>query len=118
MPDTLTIPERVAAGAAWLDKNEPSWADRIDLDELYMNRCSDCVLGQVFGDYWDAPLLPLSPRSSEAMDEYDNRAAALGFQFATELRESASPSGRRADYDALAAEWRRVIEARRSGVSE
>lgn len=113
----LTIPERVAAGVAWLDEKEPGWVDRIDLDELYMNRCSDCVLEQIFGDYWDAPLLPLSPRSSEAMDEYDDRAAALGFQFAAELRKFGSLNGRRADYEALAAEWRRVIEGRRSGVS-
>jgi len=43
----LTDQERVAAGAAWLDKTRPSWVDEIDLDRLDLAVACQCVLGQI-----------------------------------------------------------------------
>ncbi|MEV4575901.1 hypothetical protein AB0K16_21915 [Nonomuraea jabiensis] len=43
--------ERVAAGAALLDKKTPGWYQDIDLGILDLYSTDDCILGQVFGDY-------------------------------------------------------------------
>lgn len=42
---------RVAAGAALLDQVEPDWYRRIALDELGMETCDRCILGQLHGDF-------------------------------------------------------------------
>jgi hypothetical protein len=44
---------RVAQGAALLDAEVPGWAQRIDLPSLSMRDGSHCVLGQLFGDYFN-----------------------------------------------------------------
>lgn len=44
----------VKRGAYWLDNNHPDWAQRIQLDELEMDDCAMCVVGQAIGDYSDA----------------------------------------------------------------
>ncbi len=44
------VRRRVLAGIKWLDTNEPSWLDRIDLDTLDMGDVNNCVLGQVFAN--------------------------------------------------------------------
>lgn len=47
-------PGYVAAGAAWLDENEPGWEGRIDLAKLDLSNGCQCVLGQVTPErsYW------------------------------------------------------------------
>lgn len=103
----LSIPERVAAGAAWLDEHQPGWVERIDLDALEMRDCMSCILGQLFGGYWEAPLVPVKPASSEEMDDYDNIAGPLGFQWLFYSQELPD----------VGAEWRRLIESRRAAVN-
>jgi hypothetical protein len=107
---TITVPglaERVAAGVAWLDQNVPDWSGRIDLGDLNLAVCDDCILGQVFGNYWDAPLD--AERSSDGkplvFGNYDAVATGLGFQ------------GNWFEYKYLGTEWRRVILARRAAMS-
>lgn len=41
----------VAQGAALLDDYKPDWAHKIRLEQLEMNLCSKCVLGQLFRDF-------------------------------------------------------------------
>ena len=45
------VEERVARGAAWLDKEKPGWREDINLDALTMSSCSRCVLGQLYRDF-------------------------------------------------------------------
>ena len=99
----LSIEERVARGAAWLDRHEPGWVDDIDLDVLDIEDCSDCVLGQLFGDYCTAP--------DDAKGAKPDRELALmrGFNFDDVLDPN--------DGAELTAEWRRLIESRRAAVS-
>jgi len=120
----LDIRRRVAAGVEWLDANDPGWwkADQpgcgseggpIDLDALVMSHACYCVLGQRLGSMWNAPLTV-------------DQAVELGFDTAVgaemdvdRYNDSAEYAGRarRArddEFDALTAEWRRCIEARRS----
>jgi hypothetical protein len=47
----LGMPERVANGIAYLNKNDPGWQERVDLSELNIDSCRDCVLGQLYGDF-------------------------------------------------------------------
>lgn len=44
----LTITERVANGAAWLDENKPGWERIIELADLKLENTCQCVLGQLF----------------------------------------------------------------------
>lgn len=44
----LTIAERVALGAAFLDKHFTGWWERIDLGTLNIDDCDSCVLGQLW----------------------------------------------------------------------
>jgi hypothetical protein len=106
-----TIAERVARGAALLDEREPGWWQRIDLSKLDLASTCRCVLGQLFSiaddnwppnnGYWSG-LARFGLRES-ASEAISGSAGSHGFA-----------SIRNEDYDALDAEWRRVIEARRS----
>jgi hypothetical protein len=46
------LEQNVPRGAAWLDKAEPGWADKIDTATLDLNSCHYCMMGQLHGDYW------------------------------------------------------------------
>lgn len=112
-----TIAERVAAGTAFLDEHDPEWwrADverAIDLDGLDLGTGSRCILGQ------RCPLETVAPFSEQASalsgiewrDETSGAlyewASAHGFDFDLNADES--------EYDALTAEWKRLITERRS----
>ncbi|SRR5258705_10710624 len=47
------VDEVVSRGASWLDEHHPGWTARISLDELMMNNCTKCVIGQGVGDYYE-----------------------------------------------------------------
>ena len=51
------IPEHVRLavkhGANWLDENYPDWVEKINLYDLDMGDCQNCMIGQVVGDYND-----------------------------------------------------------------
>jgi hypothetical protein len=51
-PTTPDIPACVARGALLLDRVRPGWWREINDDELNMAWCRECVLGQIFGDYF------------------------------------------------------------------
>ena len=42
---------RVRAGMALLDEERPGWRDAINLDELDLQSCYKCILGQVFNEF-------------------------------------------------------------------
>lgn len=118
MPE-LTIAERVAAGAEWLDANYPGWADRVDIVLLDIRDCEDCVLGQLAGNYWHAPLFSDIAATADdvpdgapwhadptAEDRAMRRSMPLGFCGDTFDAESA-----------LTHEWMQLIGARRESVN-
>lgn len=52
----VTIEQRVAEGADLLDTEHPDWWRTIDIGRLDLaDRCR-CVLGQIWGDYYQAPI--------------------------------------------------------------
>lgn len=94
-----TIQQRVDRGVAWLDKNHPGWADRIDLNKFEMNNCFNCVMGQLTGDF---------NRWHLAKNKFDFRIPVdLGF-LATEVYDDQDP-----EYLLLQEEWQRRIVRRR-----
>ena len=110
----MTIAERVANGAAFLDEHDPGWwrpdVDRaINLETLNLGDSDLCVLGQ------RCPLARLASHSG-----YRAYAAHLMGAKAANLDPIwawAKPRGfataNYSEYPALTAEWKRVITARR-----
>jgi hypothetical protein len=134
-----TITERVAAGAAFLNEHDPEWwrADveqAIDLDRLDMGEGDSCILGQRCPISTLANFLGIDPDGIE-QDERDMSYAAMAGHFGAPVRQNGtftdewgedlgfqaalSLSGRRdpRDYDALTAEWKRVITERREAAA-
>lgn len=109
----LTIEERVAAGAEWLDERLPDWVNRIDLEDLDIRDACACILGQTFGDFDEAPLVQAGGWRAAHL-----AAWPLGFQShevaeAFEAHRHQDPELVTAEYRALEAEWTRLILARR-----
>lgn len=44
----------VKRGAYFLDERYPNWASAINLDNLVMDDCERCIVGQAIGDYGQA----------------------------------------------------------------
>lgn len=114
---TATIAERVAAGAAFLDVNDPEWwrADverAIDLAVLAMSSGERCILGQRCPlsavpaiTRYTAFASKLSGIPAGSWASLDDWAADVGFNVPDDLEIT---------WDGLAAEWARVIRERRS----
>lgn len=50
----LNHAERIECGVAWLDAQRgPGWVHHIDIDQLKLSNCLRCVLGQLYGNYWN-----------------------------------------------------------------
>lgn len=100
----MSIEDRVAAGAEWLDANRPGWESLVRLDELELADCRLCVLGQVFGHFFEAPLsakyYDLDPDKTWVPSNY--AANERGFN-----------SDADADFPALDDAWTELITARR-----
>lgn len=43
----------VNTGVAWLDENMSDWRKQINLDTLSMEHYKLCIIGQLFGNYFD-----------------------------------------------------------------
>jgi hypothetical protein len=87
----------VARGAALLDQYRPGWADEIDLDELRLESGSDCVLGQLYGDYGEGRA----------------QLRILDTAYSQDLGFTAGLDGPAADWFGLNRCWRALIEDRR-----
>lgn len=46
--------ERVANGCAWLDEHKPGWRGLINADRLNIDDPCNCILGQLYGDFYKA----------------------------------------------------------------
>lgn len=124
------VTEFVAAGAACLDQTDPGWwaagSERaVDLDWLDLSEGNRCVLGQRcppearIGHPWystgyqlfAAQLAGADPADVEAVDTW---ASARGFIVRDWKSADDESAATTAEYDALTAEWKRVITGRRT----
>ena len=104
-----TIAERVAKGAALLDAEQPGWADRIDLDELELESCRHCVLGQLFSGGCPDPEACLG--CEDGFEHVTNSRPELDFPALGFDKSRTDGDGA---YSELTAEWRRLISERRA----
>jgi hypothetical protein len=98
-----TVTGRVARGVALLDERDPGWLERIDLSTLNM-RCN-CIVHQVS----DGNRSFFMGLRDFGLDE--EAAVSHGFWWDV---DDLTDDEIDADIQALDAEWRRVIEARRA----
>ena len=100
---------RVKRGAVFLDeKRGPHWAEQVALEELDMNSCLSCVLGQLFGDYRaGADQLKLK-RFPFIEGVCEGTTEEFGFQAST-----AADQHPRGEYYDLSIAWHREILDRR-----
>lgn len=70
----LQMQARVGRGAEWLDEQLIGWRAKINLRNFDMTNPCRCVLGQVFGNYWDAvqEVAPQDERRGDALDDYND----------------------------------------------
>lgn len=72
----VTMRQRVMRGAEWLDEFGPlRWREKINLRTFDMEHPCRCVLGQVYGDYYDAieahPAIPGGISLSDDVSEWE-----------------------------------------------
>lgn len=113
---TVTIADRVAAGATYLDEHEPGWWKLIELGRLNLASGCRCVLGQLemarTGDPWS--------NYCDAVDRLglaDSQSAALGFECSPGGVTDYDYEARDAEYAELTVAWRELIEKRRAGAA-
>lgn len=101
---------RAKIGATVLDVLRPGWASEIDLAKLRMSSCQECVLGQLYGDYWEGAeklfVTRSTGRNSETRIDNGAHSAAIAAGFHSE-----DPAGI-LDYARLTAAWTREIRKR------
>jgi hypothetical protein len=94
---------RVARGVAWLDENAPGWVLKVNELVLDLDSNGNCVLGQVYGSFRDAP--PMRDRSSRRAAAW---AARHGF-----VAIGGDDSMGRMDMLRLELKWAKTVRLRR-----
>jgi hypothetical protein len=104
---------QIAKGMALLNAKRPAWRKKVNPDTLDMLDPSDCVLGQVTGDYFSSKACELLGWEdvginvySPTLEAYNKRAGEFGF---------APPDGgmdeNSISWDRLRDEWLSVLDA-------
>jgi hypothetical protein len=109
-PTLPSIPARVVAGAALLDRRRPAWHHQIDPARLDMEDCRVDVLGQLFG-WFETGVRELAPDLEHS--EQDAWIIAHGFDLDD---ADLLPKGSSIDnYRVLTDAWRGELARRRGG---
>lgn len=100
--------ERVKKGARLLDRVHAGWAERIEADRLAMESCDRCILGQLYGSYFDGW------REAVSTLPHDERLVSSGHGFTLTYEEQSygTDSTVLRLFAALADTWRAEIRAR------
>jgi hypothetical protein len=101
--------DQIEAGAKLLDeKLGQGWEDRLDLEKLDLGDDCNCIVGQLYGNFWkDAPRL--FPEGSNVIK------ASISHGFNTD--PVYDPDADDGILHALTLEWKAYIQERRSHVS-
>jgi hypothetical protein len=73
--ERTSLASRVRAGVAFLDENKPGWHEYVIPYALNMASGCDCVLGQVYGDFYVA-------QDALFGDDFEAQTVRLGFDTA------------------------------------
>ena len=47
-----TLKKRINLGVRWLNKEQPNWLKKIDIELLDFRIWNECICGQIFGNFW------------------------------------------------------------------
>lgn len=109
----LSIADRVAAGAAYLDEHIPDWVRLITVERLDISSGCRCILGQLHAE--DYPYPGEMPGEAGMQPGDANRTRiAMGFEVDSDLGDDRAGL----EYGWLTDEWARVIEQRRAEVAD
>lgn len=100
MDNKLTIEQRVANGAAFLNENVPNWFQEISTETLDVNDFEKCVLGQIFGHYDTA-----KDTMRNAFIHSSFTRAEMGFDLIGDDGDKM-----RIDGEKLTAEWKKIVD--------
>lgn len=98
--------ERAAKGATFLDSRNPGWYKDIEIGILDMHSVFDCVLGQVFGDFFIA----VEDLGLLVLDTYD-------YGFDIPVREQGTTVPNSPLWRALESSWKAEINKRRENAN-
>jgi len=107
---------RVQRGAALLDNVHPEWWQRIDLQQLRMQTCKSCALGQLYGSFeagLDVLRLDLR-RADESFEGFDDGDGAVACGFVISAVDYVSCRDDVDPYAPLQEAWTDLILARRA----
>ena len=93
----------VKNGATLLDASVPGWYKKIDLDRLDIQHASKCIIGQVFGDYWDG---------RDLLSINDDNEISHGFFLQHNIGRKNDYKKRRRFWKKLNKAWERAIQRR------
>jgi len=97
----MTIEARVAAGIAYLNKTEPGWRTRIDLETLDISHDCHCAFAQLYGRFTDVSAVKFNSLQ---------HAADLGF-YAYMAGNSAQST---MEYAELTKAWKTALAPKKS----
>lgn len=63
--------ERVERGAKFLDGVRPDWYKSVEVENLYISSCTECVLGHVYGTYTEGIWSIHGGNRSSAIEMYN-----------------------------------------------
>lgn len=89
-------------GIAFLDKEQPGWEWKIELEKLNLRNIYSCVCGQLFGNFWDKVLRKGDVQQANEKISLD-RAKRYGFYIDEEYDGTAT-------YDMLTKVWYGLIK--------
>ena len=109
---SVSVVERVRAGAVHMDAACVGWAEGIDKDRLDLGRCEDCVFGQTYGQF-DVGLaeLGLTSEQAQAYGFLTEQFVCDWYSQPAEVR-LAKRKSITAEYAALRLAWLAEIDAR------
>jgi hypothetical protein len=84
---------QIAKGVEYLDQDlGRSWPNKITLEELDLTDCCYCIIGQIYGDFWDK-------------FHFSNHAVPFGFSLDCYLPHDRA----QLEYKKLTQEWKEKI---------
>lgn len=89
----IMFEEQIAKGVEYLDTDlGKSWPNRISVEELNLDNCYYCIIGQLYGDFWDRFY-------------FSGHAVPFGFS----LPHNLEYKGAKEEYNQLTQEWKDKI---------
>lgn len=100
--ERTSLASRVRAGVAFLDENKPGWHEFVIPQVLNMASGCNCVLGQVYGDFYRAE-----------RDLFDEECGPTAVRLGFDASDQGIPRVD-AEFDALRRLWSYVVRTRQA----